>query len=156
MEAGLIILEKFQIKIPNSRRKCLPHIALVLNTRQDFWDLLLDFPYIALENGVLSTTTGYLPGRLGRQRTILESGQSTSIGAALSQHNPSVRGGVGNGWQRNTQAAAAQWSKVGQPQGEGARATLQRNTELQCQKHVAKLLTAENPQQWQTGLLRHK
>lgn len=99
------------------------------------------------ELGILLHMVCFLGGLI-TNRTILASSQPTGIEAVLSQHNSSGRDGCGEWMAKwNTQAAAAWWSEVGQPHGEGAGATLQRSTELQCQKHVAKLLTAKNPQQ---------
>lgn len=95
---------------------------------------------------VMNTTTWYVSWEAGSP-TAQYWQVASLLALKLCCHNTTPLGGMGVGWQWNTQAAAAWWSEVGQPQGEETGATLQRSTELQCQKHVAKLLTAKNPQQ---------
>ena len=64
--------------------------------------------------------------------------------------------GIGNGWQENTQASASYTlNQVGQPQGKGE-GQLYKGALKYNVKNVAKLLTTQNPQQPQTGLLCHK
>lgn len=96
---------------------------------------------------VMNTTSRYVSWEAGSPTTQYWKVASV-LALKLCCHNTTPLGRVGMGRMvRNTHAAAAWWGEVGRPQGEGTGATLQRRTELQCHKHVAKLLTAKNSQQ---------
>lgn len=136
MEAGLISLQKFPIKEDSQSRCFFPHLAMVPNIRQIFKN------YFGLcLNGFRNCELWILPHGMFPERLDSPSTQYWKVASLLALelccHNTTPLGGVGvgNWWQRNTQAAAARWSREGQPQGEGARTALQRSTELQCQNH---------------------